>query len=434
MPRGSEQYARSLADLTQQAGAIRAEDAQRRGELWGSAVSNIGPQVLAQLTGYRQRKQADEDRAWEHEQRGMVREDRAAALTAAKRAKGEKDLAIVAQDYSAIEEVPPEQRDAALAQTIQKWQQLGIDPGPLAQQPYSSDVAQRLSTSLMTVQQRAEHARQRVAAEEAARHNRAVESGQAGDRALRLTQEQRALTTAQQAQADREADNARQRTAAEETARHNKELERVATMTAGRQAASDAETVRHNTAMEENARNTKIGRPVTAGDAETIADYDTSLDDLNVLAKDMGTTGAESWALSKIPDVLTSWTGWGADAKARQATIDRVKQVIGKALEGGVLRKEDEYKYEKILPKLADAPSVAATKLQGLWNAIQKRRSTRLDALQDAGFNVSQFRARQPRTRTVTSDAGTGPRIGERRTINGQLGEWDGTGWASVTP
>ena len=39
-------------------------------------------------------------------------------------------------------------------------------------------------------------------------------------------------------------------------------------------------------------------------------------------------------------------TGWGTDAKKKQALIDRVKQVIGKTLEGGVLRKEDEVKYE----------------------------------------------------------------------------------------
>ena len=76
MPRGSEQYARSLAELTQQAGAIRAQDAQRRGELWGSAVSNIGPQVLGMLTGYRQRKQVEQDRTMAMEDRATAAQDR----------------------------------------------------------------------------------------------------------------------------------------------------------------------------------------------------------------------------------------------------------------------------------------------------------------------------------------------------------------------
>ena len=41
----------------------------------------------------------------------------------------------------------------------------------------------------------------------------------------------------------------------------------------------------------------------------------------------------------------------------------RVKQVIGKSLEGGVLRREDEYKYVKILPTIQDPPDVAKAKI-----------------------------------------------------------------------
>jgi hypothetical protein len=39
---------------------------------------------------------------------------------------------------------------------------------------------------------------------------------------------------------------------------------------------------------------------------------------------------------------------WSGSRKV-QAEIDRVRQLVGKALEGGVLRKEDEEKYKKIL-------------------------------------------------------------------------------------
>ena len=51
------------------------------------------------------------------------------------------------------------------------------------------------------------------------------------------------------------------------------------------------------------------------------------------------------------------------------AVIDRVKQVIGKALEGGVLRKEDEVKYEKILPTIYDSAALVRSKLDGLESA-----------------------------------------------------------------
>ena len=44
---------------------------------------------------------------------------------------------------------------------------------------------------------------------------------------------------------------------------------------------------------------------------------------------------------------------------------------------------------------------MAATKLQGLWSAIQKRRTTRLEALGDAGYDTSRFAARPPRERAI---------------------------------
>jgi len=49
-----------------------------------------------------------------------------------------------------------------------------------------------------------------------------------------------------------------------------------------------------------------------------------------------------------------------------QSQIDTVRQTVGKALEGGVLRKEDEEKYKKILPTMSDPKKVAQNKLKQL--------------------------------------------------------------------
>lgn len=148
------------------------------------------------------------------------------------------------------------------------------------------------------------------------------------------------------------------------------------------------------------------GRPVVSGDANRVADLDTSLDDLDVLTTTLGDagTGTVSKVGAMLPNAVTEYTGWGADAKKRQAVIDRVKQVIGKALEGGVLRKEDEAKYEKILPTIYDLPDVAASKLKGLETAIAQRRQTLLDSLADAGYDTSRFnaRVRQPKAGTAS--------------------------------
>ena len=66
--------------------------------------------------------------------------------------------------------------------------------------------------------------------------------------------------------------------------------------------------------------------------------------------------------LAKLP--------YAVESKGLQAEIDRVRQVVGKALEGGVLRKEDEEKYKKILPTMNDTKEVALNKLRQLHEKL----------------------------------------------------------------
>ena len=137
-------------------------------------------------------------------------------------------------------------------------------------------------------------------------------------------------------------------------------------------------------------------RNVTAGDASRFAELQSSLDDLGVVRQTLqGTkdaTGAMAGLQAALPNVVTEMTGIGRDAKSRVAVINRVKQVIGKALEGGVLRKEDEAKYEKILPTINDDPAVVETKLNGLESAIKLKLERELEAREASGFDVSGFR------------------------------------------
>jgi hypothetical protein len=150
------------------------------------------------------------------------------------------------------------------------------------------------------------------------------------------------------------------------------------------------------------------GRPARSGEATTIADLTTSLNDaatLRATIRGQGGTGAIAQVGAVLPNWVSETTGIGVPAKQRQAVIDRVKQVIGKALEGGVLRKEDEYKYVKILPTIGDPPDVATAKLDGLESAIRQRITTMLDTMEDAGVNVERFRARSERMAPVSSHA-----------------------------
>lgn len=155
------------------------------------------------------------------------------------------------------------------------------------------------------------------------------------------------------------------------------------------------------------------GRPVVSGVASRMAELATSLDDATALraALDNSDSGASATGLlarigAAAPNAVTEYTGFGEDAKKKQAMIDRVKQVIGKALEGGVLRKEDELKYTKILPTIGDPPAVVRSKLDGLDAALRMRMQNEIDALSDAGYDASAYQtrlARRPADGAATS-------------------------------
>ena len=68
---------------------------------------------------------------------------------------------------------------------------------------------------------------------------------------------------------------------------------------------------------------------------------------------------------------LAKFNPW-SDARKAQSDIDRVRQTVGKALEGGVLRKEDEEKYKKILATLGDTPSTALYKIDSLVSTLER--------------------------------------------------------------
>jgi hypothetical protein len=67
---------------------------------------------------------------------------------------------------------------------------------------------------------------------------------------------------------------------------------------------------------------------------------------------------------------LSALNPW-SKARQVQSDVDRVRQTVGKALEGGVLRKEDEEKYKKILATLTDTSETATYKIDNLIQSIQ---------------------------------------------------------------
>ena len=86
----------------------------------------------------------------------------------------------------------------------------------------------------------------------------------------------------------------------------------------------------------------------------------------------------------------------------RIQAIATAKQIIGKGLEGGVLRKEDEEKYNKILPTNWDDDHVAYQKLQFLREVIEANREIFLDTLEKSNIDVSQYQRKEAESPMVS--------------------------------
>jgi len=64
-------------------------------------------------------------------------------------------------------------------------------------------------------------------------------------------------------------------------------------------------------------------------------------------------------------------------AQIFDASMRAISQQVGRALEGGVLRKEDEEKYRKILPQLTDTPEVALGKIRQVQALLNNQLKTK---------------------------------------------------------
>jgi len=155
------------------------------------------------------------------------------------------------------------------------------------------------------------------------------------------------------------------------------------------------------------------GKPLLSGEINKFNDFRSGLNTLGRLSSEVGKTGAASKAGTMIPGFITEMTGAGAEAKGRQAVLDQAKQVVGKAMEGGVLRKEDEAKYMRILPIISDPPDVAKAKLENLQAVMAQDAEIYLETLQAAGRNVTGVKAALDKQLTKTP-GGIDPEV-ERR-------------------
>lgn len=110
-------------------------------------------------------------------------------------------------------------------------------------------------------------------------------------------------------------------------------------------------------------------KPLNSTASGVVADTKTGLASLGDLANQIGSSSANNPIVGRIRGA----NPFDTDAQSLQASIATTKQIVGKALEGGVLRKEDEAKYAKLLPTMGDTDETAQHKIRQLTALISGR-------------------------------------------------------------
>ena len=137
----------------------------------------------------------------------------------------------------------------------------------------------------------------------------------------------------------------------------------------------------------------QFGKPLSNGAIDKMAETSAAVASLQDLRK----------TLQENEEFIGPIAGFAAinpysSAKQAQAKINLVRQRVGKALEGGVLRKEDEEKYKLILSTLNDTPETAIAKVDGLISTLER----------DAGIYRDQQKAAGRRIPASAKPAGDG--------------------------
>jgi len=140
--------------------------------------------------------------------------------------------------------------------------------------------------------------------------------------------------------------------------------------------------------IEADIKNTAQGKILPAETTTKIAENIASIDMLDYMVNNIeNIKGLTFTPIDKVKALNPFDTG----ANQMKQLVASTKQVIGKGLEGGVLRKEDEYKYEKIIPNIGDTKEVLKVKYKQLRDLLVNEHRNTLKALMEVGYNTSNL-------------------------------------------
>jgi len=185
-------------------------------------------------------------------------------------------------------------------------------------------------------------------------------------------------------------------------------------------AAARAVTMRGQNMTDARSRETNsiAGAKLESGAVATIADLENGLKQLTRLKSDiqdgrdsMGVVGALATAPYIGPVLQRAGVNKPAVLKAK---IGLARQIIGKALEGGVLRKEDEDKYRALLADIGDQPDTAFQKIDNLTTELESKLKTFKDA------NIASGRRPMSGAETQIASKKSGRKVGDVVKVGGK--------------
>jgi len=121
----------------------------------------------------------------------------------------------------------------------------------------------------------------------------------------------------------------------------------------------------------------------------TISDLQSGMSQLRDLAARIRETNAIGPGVGQ----LRSLNPFDDESKDVRGQLDLVRQIVGKALEGGVLRKEDEKKYERILPTVGQTPEQAANNIENVMRGLETKMNEYVQLQQQFGKNQGNLGA-----------------------------------------
>jgi hypothetical protein len=127
-------------------------------------------------------------------------------------------------------------------------------------------------------------------------------------------------------------------------------------------------------------------RPLSAADVARVNAGNVIPNTLQSVAQ---TIEANKDIFGPISGRAASMNPYNERAQTLQSQIKASAQEFGKFMEGGVLRKEDEAKYEKMFPGLGDTPEVARNKLAIVNKLLIDRQNSDVKALRESGFDTA---------------------------------------------